>query len=390
MRAAVARTVRSFLALGALLLCGGTLVACGDSVPSGAVAKVADVTISKASFSHWLVVAQKSQIAATAPGSLAPPLDSPNFTACVAFHQQNDPKPPKGTPNPTPASLKAACAQAYTGALQQAVPFLITADWLQGEAADQNITLTTAEVAKMLKTIESQMFKTPAALQAFLSESGETNDDLLYRVRIETLRTKLQTKITSGKVTVTPAQIAAYYKQNAAKPPLSTPATRDLRVVLVKSAGLATHVRALIQGGQSIGAVARKFSIDPATKARGGALIGVKKGDEEAALDTAIFGAHVGQLVGPVKTSFGYEVFRLQKITPGKTQSLAQATAAIRQTLTQNAQQAQLTAYGKHFQDKWMSRTTCAKGYVVAECKNAPKAKTTTTGAATQSTTPSP
>ncbi len=385
MRAAVARTVRSLPALGALLLCGALLAACGDSVPSGAIAKVADVTITKASFNHWLVVAQKSQIAATAPGSLAPPLDSPNFTACVAFHQKNDPKPPKGTPNPTPASLKTTCQQAYTGALQQAAPFLITADWLQGEAADQNITLSAADAQKMLKTIEDQMFKTPAALQAFLAESGETNADLLYRVRIETLRNKLQTKITSAKTTVTPAQIAAYYKQNVTKS-YSTPETRDLRVVLVKTNALALHVRALIQGGQSIGAVARKFSADPATKARGGALIGVKKGDEEAALDTAIFNAHVGQLVGPVKTSFGYEVFRLQKITPAKTQTLAQATPAIRQTLMTNAQQAALTAYGKHFQDKWMSRTLCAKGYIVAECKNAPKSKTSTT---TTSTTPS-
>jgi len=384
MRAAVARTVRSLPALGAMLLCGALLAACGDSVPSGSIAKVADVTISKASFNHWLVVAQKSQIAATAPGSVAPPLDSPNFTACVAFHQKNDPAPPKGTPNPTPASLKTTCQQAYTSALQQAAPFLITADWLQGEAADQNITLSAADVQKMLKTIEDQMFKTPAALQAFLTESGETSADLLYRVRIETLRNKLQTKITSAKTTVTPAQIAAYYKQNVTKS-YSTPETRDLRVVLVKTNALGYHVRALIQGGQSIGAVARKFSTDPATKARGGALIGIKKGDEEQALDTAIFNAHVGQLVGPVKTSFGYEVFRLQKITPAKTQTLAQATPAIRQTLMGNAQQAALTAYGKHFQDKWMSRTICAKAYIVAECKNAPKSKTSTT----TSTTPS-
>ena len=146
----------------------------------------------------------------------------------------------------------------------------------------------------MLKTIEAQMFKTPAALQAFLTQSGETNEDLLYRVRIETLRDKLQTKITGAKVTITPAEIAAYYKQNSTKPPLSTPETRDLRVVLVKSLGLAVHVRALIAGGQSIGTVARKFSIDQATKARGGALIGVKKGDEEQALDAKIFGAASG------------------------------------------------------------------------------------------------
>lgn len=369
------------MALGALLVCGGLLAACGDSVPGNAVAKVADVTISKAAFDHWLVVAQKSQVAAATPGGASPPLDSPDFTACVAFHQKNDPKPPKGSPNPTPASLKTACSTAYGAARDEAMPFLITADWLQGEAADQDIKVTDAQVQKQLKTIEDQMFKTPGALQAFLAQSGETNADLLYRVRIETLRDKLMTKITGAKVTVTPADVAAYYKKNISQ--YSKPQTRDVRIVLVKSAGQAYHVRGLIQRGQSIGAVAKKFSVDPATKAQGGALIGIKKGDQEKALDAAIFGAKVGQLVGPVKTSFGYEVFRLQKITPPSTQSLAQATSSVRAAITQQRQQAALTTFGKHFQDKWMSRTICRSGFVVAQCKNAPKAKTTTT-----STTP--
>lgn len=370
------------MALGALLICGGLLAACGDSVPGDAVAKVADVTIAKAAFEHWLTVAQKSQVAATTPGGATPPLDSPDFTACVAFHQKNDPKPPKGSPNPTPASLKTACATAYGAARDEAMPFLITADWLQGEAADQDVKITDIEVQTQLKAIEDKMFKTPGSLQAFLTQSGETQADLLYRVRVETLRNKLMTKITGAKVTVTPADIAAYYKKNMSQ--YGKPQLRDVRIVLVKSQGVANHVRALIQGGQSIGAVAKKFSVDPATKAQGGALIGIKKGDQEKALDAAIFGAKVGQLVGPVKTSFGYEVFRMQKITPPTTQSLAQATTSVRAAITQQRQQAALTTFGKHFQNKWMSRTTCRSGFIVAQCKNAPK--TTTTGAT--STTP--
>jgi foldase protein PrsA len=381
----VARSLRSLLALGALILCGGLLAACGDSVPSGAVAKVGNVTISKASFTHWLTVAQKSQAASTTPGAPVAPLDPPNFSACVAFHQKNDPKPPKGQPNPTPASLKTQCQQLYNAARDQVMPFLITADWLQGEAADQGVKVTDAEIAKMLKTIEAQRFPTPAQLQQFLTSSGETNADLLFRVRIDTLSNKLRTKVTGAKVAITPADISTYYAKNPTR--FSQTERRDLRIVLVKTAAQANHVLALIKSGQSIGKVAKQFSVDQATKARGGALVGVQRGQQDKALDAAIFGATLGRLVGPVKTPFGYEIFRVQKITPATKQTLAQATPMIKQLLTAQRQGDTLTNFVKHFEAKWKSRTTCGKGYIVTDCKNAPKQTSTTTTPAPTATT---
>ncbi len=380
--------MRFLLALGALVLCGGVLASCGDSVPGDAIAKVANVTISKASFNHWLKVAQNSQSATSTPGAPTAPLDPPNFAACVAFHQRTDPKPAKGQPNPTPAMLKMQCQQLYNGARDQVVPFLVTADWLQGEAADQGIKVTDAEVSKMLKTIEAQRFPSPAQLQQFLATSGETTADLLYRVRIDALSNKLRTKVTGGKVTVTPAEISAYFAKNASQ--FSKPETRDLRIVLVKTAATAKHVRALIDAGRSIAKLAKQYSVDQATKTTGGSLIGVVRGQQDKALDAAIFSAPVGKVVGPVKTAFGYEVFRLQKITPASRQTLAQATPLITQLVTAQRQQSTLSTFVKHFEAKWRSRTVCASGYVVSDCKNGHKPSTSTTsssgGASTQGT----
>jgi foldase protein PrsA len=394
----VARSIRFFPALGALILCGGVLASCGDSVPGNAVAKVGNVTISKAAFNHWLTVAQNSA-AASSPGAAKPaPLDPPNYTACVAYHQRTDPKPPKGQPNTTPAQLKSLCAQQYGAARDQVVPFLVTADWLQGEAADQGVKTTDAEVAKMLKTIEAQRFPTPAQLQQFLTSSGETTADLLFRVRIDTLSNKLRQKVTGAKVTITPADISTYYAKNASR--FGSAETRDLRIVLVKTAAQAAHVRALLGAGQSIAKVAKQFSVDQATKAQGGALIGVVRGQQDKTLDAAIFSAPLGRLTGPVKTPFGYEIFRVQKITPAKKQTLAQATPLIRQLITAQRQQDTLTSFVKHFEAKWRSRTICAKGYVVSDCKNGPKPSATPapaggtaqqgTGTAQQGTTQAP
>ncbi|HEU0317592.1 MAG TPA: peptidyl-prolyl cis-trans isomerase, partial [Solirubrobacteraceae bacterium] len=303
--------------------------------------------------------------------------DPPTYAKCIANKKATAPKPAKGQPNPTPAQLKSQCQQLYNAARDQVVPFLVTADWLQGEAADQGVKTTDAEVANMLKAIEKQRFSTPALLQQFLNQSGETNADLLYRVRIDTLSNKLRAKVTSAKTPVTQADIQAYYTKNASQ--FGKPETRDLRLILVKTAADAQHVLALLKTGQSFSKLAQKYSIDQATKTKGGALIGVKNGDEEPALNLAIFGAKLHQQVGPVKTSFGYEIFRVQKITPATMQSVAQASPLITQEIIAQRQSTSLAAFVKKFEAKWKSRTVCASGYVVADCKNAPKTTTTST-----------
>ena len=61
------------------------------------------------------------------------------------------------------------------------------------------------------------------------------------------------------------------------------------------------------------------------------------KGQEEQALDTAIFSAKANVLSGPVKTPFGYYIYEVKSITPGNQQTLAQVEASIKQQLTATA-----------------------------------------------------
>ena len=124
--------------------------------------------------------------------------------------------------------------------------------------------------------------------------------------------------------------------------------------------------------------MAKKYSIDDASKSQGGKLT-VSKGQQEAALDTAVFAAKPGALVGPVKTQFGYYVFKVTKDTPGSQQTLDQARSSIKSLLTTQNQQKALQDFVKKFQKKWKSRTDCRKTYVVQTCNNAPKQSTTST-----------
>lgn len=290
------------------------LARAGD-VPSDAIATVGDVSISRAAFDHWLVVAQKS--AAAGAGEAAPPLDPPDFIACAAFRRVHDPKPAIGRPAPTQAGLVAKCRGDYVSARAQAVPFLITATWLQGEAAEQGVTVSDTEVAKTLASTEAEQFPTAAALARFLMSSGETRADLLLRVRIETLSNKLRATAAAGATPVTPADVAAYYAAHTTQ--LRTPERRDLRLVLVRTAVQARHVRALLATGEPISSLARDYSIDAATKKHGGLLPGVVRGHHGKALDAAIFNARPGRSVGPIRTARGFAVFRVERITPAGT-----------------------------------------------------------------------
>lgn len=373
--------LRLLLAVGAIAVPAAALSACGsDSVPGNAVAKVGNDSITTTDFNHWMRVASiSSQGAQPGQKATAPSIPQPpDFAACVANKKKTAPKPAKGQPSPTDAQFKAQCKQEYEGLRDQVLQFLISAHWIQGEASDQSVKVTDAEVNKQFQQTKKQSFPKQTDYAKFLKDSGMTQDDILFRVRLDTLSNKLRQKVTKGKDTVTDAQISAYYNKNKAR--FAQPERRDLRIVLTKAKAKADQARAAIAGGQSFKTVAKKFSIDQASKSQGGVLLAVAKGQQEKALDTAVFNAKKGQLVGPVKTQFGFYVFKVQKITPASQQSLAQAKQTIKQLLASQNQQKSLDTFVKDFRDKWKKKTNCKSGFVTQDCKNAPKpAKTTAT-----------
>ena len=216
---------------------------------------------------------------------------------------------------------------AFNTARDQVVPFLITADWLQGEADDQGVKMTpTPRSPSMLKTIEAQRFPTAPQLQSSSSQSGETNADLLFRVRIDTLSNKLahegHERQGHGHAGRHPGLL-----QQEPDPLRHSPRRATCASCSSRRRPWPSTLAALLRAGQSLTKVAKKYSIDPATKARAARCSGSRTASEEHALNRPIFAAKVGQLVGPVKTPFGYYVFRVEKITPATQQTLAQGDA---------------------------------------------------------------
>jgi foldase protein PrsA len=350
---------------------------CGsdDSVPSDAVARVGDTVIKKTDFDHWLNATAKQQAQTTgqAPAAVVVP-DPPNYTKCVAAKSKQ--KLPKGTPKPTSAGLKAQCKQEYEGLRSQVMQFLISSQWLLQETKKRKITATDKEVQTTFQQQKKQSFPKEADYQKFLKTSGQTESDLLYRIRLSVLTNKLQQSIIKGQPKVTDAQISAYYAKN--KQRFAQPETRDLLVVLNPKQAKAKAAQKALQSGQSWSSVAKKFSTDDASKSQGGKLPNVTKGQQEKAFDAAIFSAKKGKIEGPVKTQFGYYVFKVTNVKPAKQQSLAQVKETIRNLLMSQNQQKALNDFVKNYQKDYKAKTNCSKDFLIEQCKNAPKSKTAT------------
>ncbi|MDQ6834971.1 MAG: peptidyl-prolyl cis-trans isomerase [Actinomycetota bacterium] len=368
------KTLRSIPALGAFfVLIAMALAACGSSGVSGnSVAVVAGTPITTQAFNHWMFVAAKQQASQSPSAPIIVPNDPPNFTKCVAQVRARIPAL-KTTPD---KQIKADCKQLFTSLSSQVLDFLIRSYWYQADAHRLNIKLTDAQVQQALATAKKGKFSTPAQFAQFLTTSGETLADVTYRIKIQQIYSKL---LARHQTTVTPAQITAYYDSH--KSSFGTPESRNLRVVLTKTASQANAARRALMHGQSWKAVTKKYSIDPTTKNKGGLVSGVTAGQGSSALSSVAFGptAKLGRVVGPVKGQFGYYVLEVTKITPAKARSLAQSTVLIKQTLTSQLQTTAATAVNNTAKSHWLSKTSCKASYSMADCSGykPPKASPT-------------
>ena len=375
------KALKSILALGAFFVLAVTISACGSGVPGNSVAVVAGNPVTTAAWNHWMYVAAKGQASQSPGAPVIVPNDPPGFKNCVAQVRKQIPSLAK-TPDST---VQKDCSQLFTSLSSQVMDFLIKAYWYQAQAAAQHITVSDAQVQQAFQTAKKAQFQSDAAFQTFLAQSGQTLQDILFRVRVNQLYKKLVTKQSSN---VTQAQIQAYYNSHASQ--FGTSEMRNIRIVLTKTLAQANAAKAALLAGQSWNAVAKKYSTDASTKNNGGLLSGVTKGQQDQALDTASFSAPANKVLGPVHGQFGYYVFEVMKITPATRQTLAQASPQIKALLVGQLQQNAQTAITNAAKKAWLHKTQCRSAYSMNDCSGykAPATSTTSTGATpTPSTT---
>jgi foldase protein PrsA len=322
------------LAIVAALVIAAVLSSAGG-VESGDVADVEDAgAVSKPEFDHWLTV--------------------------VASQPQPGQKKPSTPPKPG--------SRQYDAVKQQVMQFLVSAKWIEGEAKERGVSASDAEVKRQFEQTKDQSFPNEKAYKRFLKTSGQTEEDLLFRVKLDVLSNKIRQQVTEESQSVSDGEIEDYYNENQQQ--FSQPERRDLEVILTKSQAKALEAKKAVDGGQKWTVAAKKYSVDPASKEQGGKLLGVSKGQQDPKFDAAIFSAVKGRVAGPVKTDAGYYVFRVTKVTKATKQGLEQSKQGIRQLLVSQKQQKELDQFSTNFRNTWRKKTDCADDFVIPDCRN--------------------
>ena len=363
----------SLLAVAALVLGAATFAGCGNDVPTGAVAKIGDSTITQDEFDKWMSIAVRGQSQQQGGAAAAVP-EPPDFEKCVTAKQKQP--VPKGQKKPTEEALKKQCKSEYDTLKREVMQFLIQGEWVQQEAEKRGVKIKDAELQKALEDQKKQVFPNDKQYQQFLKTSGMTEKDVLFRVKLNELQQRLTQKVTQDAKNVSDEDIQAYYAKN--KKRFAQPERRDLRVVLTKTQAKAQQAKQDLESGQPFKSVVKKYSIDEASKSQGGLLPAVSEGQQEKAFDTAIFAAPKNKVEGPVKTQFGWYVFKVQKVTKASQQTLDESKDTIKNLLRSQRQQKALDAFVKTFREDYKDKTDCADDYRVVECKNAPKDESNT------------
>lgn len=262
------------------------------------------------------------------------------------------------------ASGKQTAKQRST-ARSEVLTELIDAARTRIEANSLGIVVSDVTVTERFLTLKKQSFPKERDYTRFLSETGLTESDVIELVRAAIYKERLQASWSDAAV-VTDQEVIDEYKAHPRR--YGIPATRDLVLIFTSNRSAARKALAALKRGRSFKRVAAKYSVDSASAKNGGRFPGVVKGQFPRKLDRAVFKARRGELIGPIKTQYGYYLFRVTRIHKARARTFEQARKDIYESLLDQKQMALADSGQKMFELRWKPATLCRTGYVAKVC----------------------
>jgi PPIC-type PPIASE domain len=183
-------------------------------------------------------------------------------------------------------------------------------------------------------------------LQAQLAREGMTLDDLKRNIEHSIVRRQILSREVEGKVAVTDSEAKTYY--DAHKEEYSKAATVSLQEIYVKADGggeaLAKDLVKRARAGEDFAALAKSHSAG-GTRAAGGDLGTLTKGDLNPALEKVAFGLGKGAVSEPVRSGDGYRIFKAVDKTEASVVPFEDAKTDLKQKLMQERWQKEYDAY---------------------------------------------
>ena len=249
----------------------------------------------------------------------------------------------------------------YNSLKNQAILYLVQRAQFEQKAAELGVKVSEKDVDARIDQIKQQYFGgDDKRYEQRIKETGLTPASVRTDIRAQLIQERLFEKVTED-VKVTDDEIRAQYEKN--KDQYGTPASREVRHILVPSRRQADRIYRQLRGGADFGALAKRFSTDPGSKDQGGRLT-VARGQTVPAFDRTAFALRVGAISRPVKTPYGFHIIEaLSPIKPAKVTPLKDVRAQIRQQLLQTKKNKAMTTWVEDTRKELDSDTTSQVRY---------------------------
>jgi foldase protein PrsA len=251
----------------------------------------------------------------------------------------------------SPASFEGTSgAQVEVQYRGQVLNSLIQLELIKEAAKSLGVSVTTKQVDDYVAQLQKQYGGTDA-LTAAMKTAGFDMTMLREQITNNLLAQAVSSKVTTGAVTVTDAQVKAYYDQN--KTTFATPAQVHAEHILVSATDtvLAQSIFTQVKSGADFATLAKKYSTDPGSKSAGGDLGWAAPTAYVTQFADAVSTMKVNQ-VRLVKSQYGYHIIKLLGRRAASSQTLAEATAQIKQTLESTARSDKFGTYIAALQKK--------------------------------------
>ena len=156
----------------------------------------------------------------------------------------------------------------------------------------------------------------PEAVETFYNENPER---FTTPERLQIAYLRLDPTLVEADIDVSEQEVREHYEVNVQR--YTEPELRRVRQLLVSdntedAEGLIRDLRARLDSGAEFSELAREYSEDSLSAARGGDLGRVARGDLDPVLETVIFSLPEGLISQPVQTRLGWHVVEVTAIEP--------------------------------------------------------------------------
>lgn len=192
---------------------------------------------------------------------------------------------------------------------------------------------------------------------AQLGEDEKMNETDAFKVMMENatrdILAQLAVNSIMKNVTVTEEECRAYYDANSQH--FTKGATVSAKHILTDSEEKCGDIRKEIEGGKAFEEAAQEYSTCP-SGSRGGDLGEFGKGQMVPEFEKAAFEGEIGQVIGPVKTQFGYHLIKVEKKNEASVSSFEEVKDTIRRNLMQQKQSEAYKAKVAEMKEKYLNK----------------------------------